>query len=124
MSTDSSPAQPRSDRPTSAQTLGLPYASRAGALEGLVIVEIAGTVAAEMAGGLLADLGAAVVKIEPPGGSPLRRLGPAIPGEEDSLHFQSENRGKYSVESTFATLATEPWFGRLLARAEISSCRS
>jgi crotonobetainyl-CoA:carnitine CoA-transferase CaiB-like acyl-CoA transferase len=84
----------------------------------VVIVEIAGTVAGEMAGGLLADLGATVVKIEPLGGSPLRKLGPSIAGEEDSLHFQSENRGKHSVECAYAALATEPWFERLLARAD------
>src|SRR5438034_1199760 len=64
-----------------------------GALEGVVVIEVAQTLAGELAGGLLADLGATVIKIEPPEGSPLRKRGPAIAGE-DSLYFQSENRGK------------------------------
>ncbi|PYN10862.1 MAG: hypothetical protein DME05_26040, partial [Candidatus Rokuibacteriota bacterium] len=63
-----------------------------GALEGVVVIEVAQTLAGELAGGLLADLGATVIKIEPPEGSPLRKRGPAIAGE-DSLYFQSENRG-------------------------------
>jgi formyl-CoA transferase len=91
--------------------------SREGALEGVVIAEITGTFAGELAGGLLADLGATVIKIEPPGGSPLRALGPAVKGE-DSLYFQSENRGKYSAVAAPATLAAEPWFERLLGAAD------
>src|SRR4030095_1315935 len=43
-----------------------------GAREGVVVVELAQTLAGEMAGGLLADLGATVIKVEPPGGSPVR----------------------------------------------------
>ena len=37
-------------------------------------------------GKLLADLGADVVKIEPPGGSPTRRLGPFVRGRDGSRH--------------------------------------
>ena len=61
-----------------------------------MVIELTETLAGEFAGGLLTDLGATVIKIEPPAGSPLRRRGPAIAGE-DALYFQSENRGKYSV---------------------------
>ena len=75
---------------------GLPGTGRGGTLEGVVVLELAQSYAGELAGGLLADLGATVVKIESREGSPLRRRGPAIAGE-DSLYFQSENRGKYSV---------------------------
>src|SRR6185369_6132526 len=35
--------------------------------------------------------------------SPMRRRGPALPGE-DSLYFQSENRGKLSVRADLADL--------------------
>ncbi|HTG11774.1 MAG TPA: CoA transferase, partial [Candidatus Eisenbacteria bacterium] len=73
--------------------------------------------AGEMAGGLLADLGATVIKIEPPAGSPMRGRGPALDGE-DSLAFQSENRGKYSVRADLGALSTEPWLARLLATAD------
>src|SRR5882762_6639683 len=54
-----------------------------------------------MCGRMLADLGADVVKIEPPGGDPGRRKGlfadPAHPTAEDSLSWWFENRGKTSV---------------------------
>ena len=97
--------------------LGLPDAGRGGALAGVVIVELAGTPAGELAGGLLADLGATVIKIEPPGGSPMRARGPGLEGE-DSLAFQSENRGKHSVRAALPELSTEPWLARLLATAD------
>jgi formyl-CoA transferase len=90
---------------------------RGGALEGIVVVELAQTLAGELAGGLLADLGATVIKVEPPGGSPLRKRGPAITGE-DSLYFQTENRGKSSVVAELSDLAREPWLVKLLASAD------
>src|SRR6185369_694830 len=93
---------------------GLPGADRGGALAGLLVLELAETFAGELAGGLLADQGATVIKIEPAAGSPTRRRGPGLPGE-DSLYFQSENRGKLSVR---AELAREPWLGALLASAD------
>src|SRR5258705_8296472 len=99
------------------ETFGLPDSGRGGALAGVVIVELAETPAGEMAGGLLADLGATVIKIEPPTGSPMRRRGPGVDGE-DSLAFQSENRGKYSVRAELGELATEPWLAPLLATAD------
>jgi len=98
-------------------------ASRGGPLEGLVVVELAGTLAGELAGGLCADLGATVVKVEPPTGSPMRRLGAALPGE-DSLYFQSENRGKLSACADLgagaapAHPAVLPWIRRLVAQAD------
>jgi crotonobetainyl-CoA:carnitine CoA-transferase CaiB-like acyl-CoA transferase len=49
---------------------------------------------------LLAGLGAEVIKVEPPEGSPTRRIGPFlgdIEGAERSLHFWAYNRGKRSV---------------------------
>ena len=90
---------------------------REGALEGVVVIELARTLAGEFAGGLLADLGAIVIKVEPPDGSPLRRRGPGIAGE-DSLYFQSENRGKYSVLADLADFTGEPWLAKLLASAD------
>jgi succinyl-CoA---D-citramalate CoA-transferase len=99
------------------EALALPDGSRGGALAGVVIVELAQTAAGELAGGLLADLGATVIKIEPRGGSPMRQRGPGLDGE-DSLAFQSENRGKHSVRAELEELATEPWLARLLATAD------
>ena len=56
---------------------GLPDADRGGTLEGIVIIELTETLAGEFAGGLLTDLGATVIKIEPLAGSPLQVSGPA-----------------------------------------------
>jgi len=50
-----------------------------------------------MAGRLLADMGAEVVKLEPPGGDPLRQVAPCGAGG-DSLRFMAWNAGKTSVE--------------------------
>ena len=96
---------------------GLPGGDRGGALTGVLVIELTHTLAGEMAGGLLADLGATVVKVEPAAGSPMRKRGPALPGE-DSLYFQSENRGKLSVQAESADLAREPWLATLLASAD------
>jgi formyl-CoA transferase len=90
---------------------------RGGALEGIVVVELARTLAGELAGGLLADLGATVIKVEPLGGSPLRARGPAI-ADEDSLYFQTENRGKLSVVAEPSDLTREPWLAKLIATAD------
>jgi len=49
---------------------------------------------------ILGDLGADVIKIEPPGGCPSRREGPFISGVEDaaqSLRFHAYNRNKRSI---------------------------
>ncbi|MEM9565679.1 MAG: CoA transferase [Actinomycetota bacterium] len=55
----------------------------------------------QLAGQTLADLGAEVILIEPPGGSRSRRIGPFVDGHEgdpeNSLWFWSYNRGKRSV---------------------------
>ncbi len=55
---------------------------------------------AELATFVLAGLGADVIKVEPPGGSPSRRDAPLAEGEDAdlaSLRFQAWNRGKRSV---------------------------
>ncbi|MGH7287713.1 MAG: CaiB/BaiF CoA transferase family protein [Myxococcota bacterium] len=68
------------------------------ALQGLRIVELAHERSA-FAGKLLADMGADVVVVEPPGGSALRRWGPFVddrPDPEQSLawwHFNTSKRG-------------------------------
>ena len=71
-----------------------------GALAGIRVLDLA-TERAELAGRLLADLGAQVVKIEPPGGSPARCLPPFEAGREagveGSLYWAAVALGKLSV---------------------------
>lgn len=92
-------------------------AKEGGALEGVFIIELAESLAGEFTGGLAADMGAIVVKIESPAGSPLRSRGPALPAE-DSLYFQSENRGKHSIVADMDSLAKQAWFRDLVTLAD------
>ena len=59
-------------------------------------------------GKLLADMGADVIKVEPPGGDPMREIGPFIdgqPGPGRSLHWLHFNTNKRSVTLDIATPA-------------------
>ena len=71
-----------------------------GALEGIRIIDLA-TARGELAGRVLADLGAEVIKIEPPGGAEARRRAPFVAGREGdpeaSLYWASVALGKRSV---------------------------
>ncbi len=64
------------------------------ALEGIRVVDLA-TERAELAGRILSDLGALVIKVEPPGGAASRRL-PPFDGDT-SLCWAAWARGKRSV---------------------------
>ncbi len=70
-----------------------------GMLSGIRVVELADELA-EYCGLLLAGLGADVIKVEPPDGSPTRRIGPfygEAPDPEKSLFFWNYNRAKRSI---------------------------
>jgi crotonobetainyl-CoA:carnitine CoA-transferase CaiB-like acyl-CoA transferase len=70
-------------------------------LTGVRVVEFGNLIAAPFCAMLLADLGADVVKVEPPSGDLGRQFGPYINGE--SAFFLSANRGKRSIVVDFAT---------------------
>lgn len=76
-------------------------AVNAGPLSGVRVVEFGNLIAAPYCAMLLADLGADVVKAEPPSGDLGRGFGPYINGE--SAFFLSANRGKRSVVIDFKT---------------------
>lgn len=52
-------------------------------LEGIRVVEMGLWVAGPAVGGIMADWGADVVKIEPPGGDPMRKLFQALSGSKE-----------------------------------------
>jgi crotonobetainyl-CoA:carnitine CoA-transferase CaiB-like acyl-CoA transferase len=68
-------------------------------LEGVRVIEVGQALAGPLAGVLLADMGADVIKIEKPdGGDDARIWGPPYgPDGETSLYFYSQNRNKRSV---------------------------
>jgi crotonobetainyl-CoA:carnitine CoA-transferase CaiB-like acyl-CoA transferase len=76
-----------------------------GPLDGVVVVELGNLIAAPYAGMLLADLGARVIKVEPPEGDLGRQFGPYQNGE--SSFFMAVNRGKESL-----ALNTQDWLSK------------
>jgi benzylsuccinate CoA-transferase BbsE subunit len=71
---------------------------------------------------LLADLGADVIRIEPPGGDPARSIGPFVNDErhpEKSLHFLHYNTNKRSVVADIETPAGREVLRRLANTADI-----
>jgi crotonobetainyl-CoA:carnitine CoA-transferase CaiB-like acyl-CoA transferase len=69
-----------------------------GPLEGIKVVELGVWVAGPAAGGILADWGADVTKIEPPAGDPSRMFGRMLGIESgESPPFEMDNRGKRGV---------------------------
>lgn len=95
-------------------------------LAGLRVLEINGAgveSAASMAGKVLADLGATVVKIEPPGGDPERTRPPFPPGQaaspETSGAFAYLNTSKRSIVLDLHTPAGQQVLHGLAAQADI-----
>ena len=69
-----------------------------GPLEGVRVVELGVWVAGPGAGGILADWGADVVKIEPPEGDPCRTFLNVLGGDLPSNPvFELDNRGKRAI---------------------------
>ncbi|MBM3082330.1 CoA transferase [Chelatococcus daeguensis] len=66
---------------------------------------------------LLADLGAQVIKVEPPGGDDYRHIGPFVEGE--SMLFATVNRGKRSIVLDLAKVEDLAIAHALAARADV-----
>ena len=74
-----------------------------GPLDGIKVLELAQIIAGPYCGTALADLGADVVKLEPPTGEGARRVGQFAPGESKAFHALS--RGKRGIVINLATAA-------------------
>ena len=90
--------------------------------EGLRVLELATGIAGPYAGKLLCDLGAEVVKLEPPEGDPLRRVTACghdlAPGEDGAL-FRFLNASKRSAVAELSEPAGSQFVRDLAARADI-----
>ncbi|WP_395331452.1 CoA transferase [Novosphingobium sp. BL-8H] len=91
-------------------------------LEGIRIVEVAMWAFVPACGGMLADLGAEVIKVEPPAGDPLRGLKIGSLGSADASYdwsWESYNRGKRSITLDLRHEAGRAVLGRLLEQADV-----
>jgi crotonobetainyl-CoA:carnitine CoA-transferase CaiB-like acyl-CoA transferase len=90
-------------------------------LEGITVVEVATWAFVPSCGGILSDMGATVIKVEPPTGDPLRGLtiwqaaGPA--GLDFS--WESYNRGKRSITLDLRQEGGRAVLDKLLAKADV-----
>ena len=91
-----------------------------GPLDGIRVIEVASFLAAPSAAALMADMGATVIKIEPPDGDTFR-------GNRAHLHvsaqtnyvFEVDNRGKQSLALDLGQTAAQDALHRLIASADI-----
>ena len=90
-------------------------------LNGLRVVEMSMWVAGPSAGGIMADWGADVVKVEPPVGDPQRNLFKAIGYRDDMPNpaFALDNRGKRSAVLDLRSDAGKAAMESLLAGADV-----
>lgn len=96
-------------------------ARTATALGGIRVVEISNELGA-FAGKLLADMGADVISIEPPGGSPMRGYEPFrddVPDTEGSLHWWHYNTSKRGITLDLETDSGRDCFRRLIDTADL-----
>ena len=95
----------------------------AAPLDGIRVIEVANWLAAPSAAALMADLGADVVKVEPPGGDAFRQYDLRASGydHEFALNyaFELDNRGKRSVTVDLTTPEGPDVVRRLCARADV-----
>ncbi|MFZ3499277.1 CoA transferase [Streptomyces sp. 5.8] len=88
-----------------------------GPLAGLTVLEAGRRVQAPLAAHLLGLLGAEVVRIEPPGGDPLRGMPPACSGV--SARWLALNRGKRAVEIDIKSPGDRLRLAELAAGADV-----
>ena len=95
-------------------------------LEGITVIEVDSWMAAPSAAAILADMGANVIKIEPPGGDAMRDMSrPAkVEGPMSSydLQFDVDNRGKRSVTVALNTPEGVAVAHRLIEQADVFMC--
>jgi CoA:oxalate CoA-transferase len=89
-----------------------------GPLTGITVVDLSRILAGPYCTMLMAELGARVIKVEPPGkGDDAREYGPFIKGR--STYFASINRGKQSIALDLKADGDKRIFEKLLRKADV-----
>ena len=91
-------------------------------LDGIRVIDASRVLAGPFATMLLADLGADVIKVEPPEGDETRSWGPpwwGDPSDRRSAYFASVNRNKRSIVLDLRTDGGQAAFDRLLTTADL-----
>jgi len=94
--------------------------SPAGALEGLRVLDLTRILAGPLCGQMLGDMGADVVKVEPPGsGDDTRTWGPPFAPGGESAYFLGINRNKRSVTLNMASKDGQEILQQLVKKADV-----
>lgn len=98
----------------------MPNDNAAKPLDGFRVLDFTQNVAGPLAGQILADLGAEVIKIEAPGGEAARQITSVLPGRPPlATYFLPNNRGKKSVAVDLTTDAAKEQILRLADSADV-----
>ena len=89
-----------------------------GPLDGVTVVDFTEIIAGPLAGRLLAEMGADVIKVEPPWGEPWRLTQRFTPTE--SRTFMTYNRGKRSLPLDLTHPEAPEILSRLVGRADVA----
>ena len=89
----------------------------AGPLAGIRILEFSEIIAGPFAGMLLSDMGADIIKVEPPEGEPWRLFAQFVPKE--TRYFISLNRGKRGMTLDLARPEAQEIVGRLTPQMDV-----
>jgi crotonobetainyl-CoA:carnitine CoA-transferase CaiB-like acyl-CoA transferase len=98
----------------------MPNSKPAKPLDGFRVLDFTQNVAGPLAGQVLADLGAEVIKIEAPGGEAARQITAVLPGRPPlATYFLPNNRGKKSVTVDLTTEEAKQQILRLADTADV-----
>jgi crotonobetainyl-CoA:carnitine CoA-transferase CaiB-like acyl-CoA transferase len=89
------------------------------ALTGIRVVDLSRVLAGPLCSQILADHGAAVIKVEPPSGDDTRTLGPPFNDDGDAAYFSALNRGKDCISVDLSKAAGRNIVEKLLDTADV-----
>jgi len=94
-----------------------PISPPAGPLSGITVLDLTRVLAGPYCTMILNDLGARIIKVEPPGGDDSRGYGPWLDGH--SAYFMSLNRGKESIVLDLKNDKDRKVFDKLLSETDV-----